>query len=227
MKVLVACECSGVVRDAFRARGHDAWSCDILDCDADPTYHIKGDVLQVLDRNWDLIIAHPPCTYLTISGNKWFKPEFAAMYPDRPRQRQEGFEFFMKMYNAPCDMVAVENPVGVVSTMFRPPDQYVQPYFFGDPYPKKTGLWLRGLPKLKPTNMVEPQTVTYNGKKYSPLHTTPFIVERKYSVIQDGPPGTKRADRAKARSKTFQGLANAMADQWGSGVGTTREYRLF
>jgi len=175
---------------------------------------MKRDVLEVLDMGWDLIIAHPPCTYLASSGCSWFAPKYKDRYPNRLADREAAVEFFMKMYNAPCDKVAVENPVGVMSTRFRKPDQYIQPYYFGDPYPKKTGLWLRNLPKLIPTNVVEPRVVYYKGKPHSPLHSAPFRY-KAYSFIQDGPPGTKRKDRAKARSVTFQGIADAMADQWG------------
>ena len=197
MKILIACEYSGVVRDAFRKLGHDAWSCDILPCDADPAYHIQGDVLSVLDRGWDMMIAHPPCTYLCRAGMSWNKTD-----PTRPQKTDEALEFFLSLYYAPIPKIAVENPAGVVSTRFRKPDQYIEPYHFGDPYPKKTGLWLNNLPLLKPTNVVEPEVVVYNGKRYS--------------VIHDGPPGTNRKDRAKARSKTFQGIADAMASQWGA-----------
>jgi len=197
MKILIACEYSGVVRDAFRKLGHDAWSCDILPCDSDPRFHIQGDVLSILNDGWDMMIAHPPCTYLCRAGTSWNRRD-----PTRLQKTQDAFEFFMKLYNAPIDKVAVENPAGVVSTRFRKPDQYIEPYFFGDPYPKKTGLWLKNLPCLKPTNVVEPQVIFYNGKRYS--------------VIHDGPPGTHRNDRAKARSKTFQGIADAMASQWGT-----------
>jgi site-specific DNA-cytosine methylase len=196
MNVLVACEYSGVVRDAFRNLGHNAWSCDILECEADPRFHIQRDVLQILDQDWDLMIAHPPCTYLCRAGTSWNKRR-----PERHALQDEAAEFFMALYNCNIPKIAVENPAGVMSTRFRPPDQYVEPYYFGDPYPKKTGLWLKNLPKLVPTNVVEPSVVHYNGKRYS--------------VIHDGPPGTNRKDRAKARSKTFQGLADAMASQWG------------
>lgn len=196
MNVLVACEYSGVVRDAFRKLGHNAWSCDIIECDADPKYHIQRDVFQILDQNWDLMIAHPPCTYLCNSGTHWNRRR-----PERIKLQDEAADFFMALYDCNIPKIAVENPVGVMSTRFRPPDQYIEPYWFGDPYPKKTGLWLKNLPKLTPTNIIEPEVIYYNGRRFSAIH--------------DGPPGTGHKDRAKARSKTFQGIADAMASQWG------------
>lgn len=198
MKILVACEYSGVVRDAFIKAGHDAWSCDILPCESDPSKHYQCDVFQVLDNGWDMMIAHPPCTYLCRAGQAWNNH---PKHTDRKEKTEDAVKFFMALYNAPIPRIAVENPAGIISTRFRPPDQYIHPYHFGDPYPKKTGLWLKGLPVLQHTNVVEPHVVVYNGKKYS--------------VIHDGPPGTHRKDRAKARSKTYQGIADAMASQWG------------
>lgn len=195
MRVLVACEFSGTVRDAFIARGHDAWSCDLLPTD-NPGPHWQGDVFEILYRtSWDLLIAHPPCTYLTVSANKWMKPEYADRFPDRPRQRQEAFEFFMALYNAPVEKVAVENPIGVVSSMFRKPDQVIQPYQFGHPERKATCLWLRNLPKLVPTNVVP------LPEKRSEAHKMHYL-----------PPSP---DRWKLRSVTYKGIAQAMAEQWG------------
>ena len=231
MKVLVACEESQRVCSAFRARGHEAYSCDIIDCSGGhPEWHIKGDVLPILsppkdviltsyppkyppivfktmdgqehqvDR-WDLIIAHPPCTYLTVTGNRWFNVE---KYGDKARERiklrEEAKEFFMKFANADCDKIMIENPVGVMSTAWRKPDQIVQPYYFGDPFEKRTCLWLKGLPKLKKTNEVEPEPRI----KYASGCTMPAW----YANL---PP----KDRAKERSKTFPGFAEAMAEQWG------------
>ena len=173
MKVLVACEESQRVGAAFREEGHNTVSCDILPCSGGhPEWHIIGDVLPLLNGNcefvtmddvihridgkWDLIIAHPPCTYLTLAGNKWFKPEFSDRFPYRQKQRKEAVDFFMAIANADCDRIAIENPVGVMSSQWRKPDQYIEPYMFGDPEKKKTGLWLKGLPLLKPTSIVEP-----------------------------------------------------------------------
>jgi len=200
MRVLVACEYSGTVRDAFAALGHDAWSCDILPTDV-PGNHIQDDVMTVIHEGWDLMIAHPPCTYLTVTGNKWMKPEFASRFPDRPRQRNEAVEFFMALMNAPIEKIAVENPVGVMSSIYRKPDQYVQPYQFGEPHSKKTGLWLKGLPLLVPTKIVEPEFYTYANGKRDPM----------WHVISSGLPPH---ERMKYRSKTYQGIADAMAKQW-------------
>ena len=156
MRVLVACEFSQVVTKIFRELGHEAYSCDILPTEGNSEWHIQDDVLKHLDDGWDLMIAHPPCTYLTNTGNKWMKPEFRDRFPNRIKQREQAIEFFLKLYNAPIDKIAIENPVGIMSRVFRKPDQYVHPYWFGDPHSKKTGWWLKNLPKLKPTKIVEP-----------------------------------------------------------------------
>lgn len=188
MKVLVACEFSGVVRDAFLQKGHDAVSCDLLPTER-PGPHIHGDVLEVLDDGWDLMIAHPPCTYLTVSGNKWFKPEFKDRFPDRINQRKEAIDFFMGLVNAPIQKSAIENPIGIMSTQYRKPNQIIQPWMFGHGETKATCIWLKNLPKLNPTNVV-------SGRE-----------ERLHRL----PPSP---DRWKKRSITFQGIADAMADQW-------------
>ena len=217
MKVLVACEESQRVCSAFRARGHEAYSCDIIECSGGhPEWHIMEDCLPLINGNctfktmdgeehhvekWDLLIAHPPCTYLTVTGNRWFNVE---KYGDKARERiklrEEAKEFFMKFANADCDKIMIENPVGVMSTAWRKPDQIVQPYYFGDPFEKRTCLWLKGLPKLKKTNEVEPEPRI----KYASGCTMPAW----YANL---PP----KDRAKERSKTFPGFAEAMAEQWG------------
>ena len=219
MKVLVACEESQTVCKAFRERGHEAYSCDIQEpSGGHPEWHILGDVLPLLNGNceittmdgvkhriegkWDLIIAHPPCTYLTLAGNKWFKPEFADRFPNRQKQRKEAVDFFMAIANADCDRIAIENPVGVISSQWRKPDQYIEPYMFGDPEKKKTGLWLKGLPLLKPTSIVEPVIIHCKSGANEP---------RWHMETMKLPPN----ERAKARSKTFPGIAAAMAEQWG------------
>lgn len=206
VKVLVACEESQIVTMAFRKLGHEAYSCDILPCSGGHSeWHIQDDVLKHLDKNWDLIIAHPPCTFLTVTGNKWMKPEFKDRFPTRQIDRKKAIEFFMKLANAPCDHIAIENPVGIMSSMWRPPDQYVHPYFFGDPQSKKTGLWLKGLPLLKPTQIVEPEMYVYKtGPKAG--RSDPMWHMESLKL----PP----AERAIARSKTFPGFADAMATQW-------------
>lgn len=223
MKVLVACEESQRVCIAFRKRGHDAYSCDVLPCSGGhPEWHIHGDVLPLLNgfcwfrtqdmsssenpilllQKWDLIIAHPPCTYLTLSGNKWFKPEFADRFPDRQHQRKEAEDFFMAIAQADCGKIAIENPVGIMSSQWRKPDQYIEPYMFGDPEKKKTGLWLKGLPVLKPTNIVEPVIIHCKSGKNEP----------RWHIDTMNLP---KAERSRVRSQTFIGIANAMALQWG------------
>lgn len=181
MRVLVACEFSGIVRDAFKERGHYAVSCDLLDTER-PGHHIIGDVLQILDDDWDLMIAHPPCTYLARSGARW--------WPQRQKEQEDAIQFVTRLADAPIGRICIENPVGRLSTAFRKPDQYIQPWQFGHGETKKTGLWLKGLPTLVPTNIVE-------GRE-SRIHNVP-----------EGP------DRWKIRSRTLQGIADAMAQQWG------------
>ena len=200
MNVLVACEFSGIVRDAFARKGHNAWSCDLLSTESNGN-HYQCDIFEVIDMDWDLIIAHPPCTYLTVTGNKWMKPEFRDRFPTRERDRQEAIDFFMKIANNKCDKIAIENPVGIMSTIYRKPDQIIQPYWFGHPFSKKTCLWLKNLPLLKPTNMVEPEYLVFRGKRYSKHH-------QQYGVSKE--------ERAKQRSKTPDGIATAMAEQWGN-----------
>lgn len=219
MNVLIACEESQEVCKAFREKGHNAFSCDIQECSGGhPEWHILGDVLSVLngrcyfvtqDRkrydmmvNWDLIIAHPPCTYLTVTGNKWFKPEYKDRFPDRDREREQAVAFFMQFANADCDRIAIENPVGIMSSRWRKPDQYIEPYFFGEPEKKKTGLWLKGLPQLKPTNIVEPIIV----------HCASGVNEPRWHMETMK---LKKEERSRLRSKTFSGIAKAMAEQWG------------
>lgn len=181
MKVLVACEFSGIVRDAFNARGHDAWSCDLL-LTENPGNHIRDNVLKHLDEGWDLMIAHPPCTHLAVSGARWFK--------DKQQEQKEAIDFFMALVNAPIPKIAIENPIGIMSTHYRKPDQIIQPWMFGHGETKATCLWLKGLPKLKPTNIV--------GGREGKVHRMP-----------------PSPDRWKNRSRTYQGIANGMAEQWG------------
>lgn len=223
MKVLVACEESQRVCIAFRNKGHEAYSCDIIECSGGhPEWHIQWDVLPLLNGNcsfltadgqlhridgkWNLIIAHPPCTYLTVTGNRWFNEErYGEAARQRKRDREEAVRFFMAFANADCEKIAIENPIGHMSTAWRKPDQVIHPYMFGDPARKGTCLWLKGLTPLKPTKVVEPEIIAYkNGKGTdNPWHMDTMKL----------PPD----ERAKARSKTFPGIAQAMADQWGGG----------
>ena len=202
MKVLVACEESQAVCKAFRELGHEAYSCDIQECSGGhPEWHIQGDVLPLLKEKWDLIIAHPPCTYLTVTGNRWFNEEkYGEKAAERKRLREEAAEFFMQFVNADCQRIAIENPVGFMGTRYRKCDQTIQPYQFGDPFEKLTCLWLKGLPKLVPTNIVQPpERQKIKGGKSMP---------EWYS-------NAPKDERAKIRSKTFPGIARAMAEQWG------------
>jgi hypothetical protein len=196
MRVLVACEFSGVVRDAFRARGHDAMSCDLLPTEVDGP-HYQGDVRDVLADGWDLMIAHPPCTHLAVSGAAWF----AAKRADG--RQQEAVDFFMLLANAPIARSAIENPVGIMSTVWRKPDQIIQPYQYGEAASKKTCLWLRGLPPLLPTCIVDKgeQVHFKSGRSMPKWYADAFRL----------PP----AERARLRSRTFEGIARAMAEQWG------------
>ena len=228
MKILVACEESQRVCIAFRNKGHEAYSCDILECSGGhPEWHICKDVTPLLDGNvtfetqdgklhsvdgpWDMILAFPPCTHLAVSGAAHFEKKRAD-----GRQR-EGLEFFCQFFDAKCDKVVIENPVNILSGKYCPqwfpdiaekyklphkPTQYIQPYEFGEPTRKKTGLWIKGLPKLKPTDIIEPKIITYTDKNGKTKTDTEW---HWYSGKGYG----------KERSKTFWGIANAMAEQWG------------
>jgi len=196
MKVLVACEYSGIVRDAFAAKGHDAWSCDILPTES-PGNHFQGDVLKHLDKGWDLMIAHPPCTHLAVSGARWFTEG------KKPWSLQiEALDFVRKLLDAPIDKIALENPVSVISTKIKKPNQIIQPFEYGHDVTKKTCLWLKNLPNLKPTKIVKPDIVLVNGKKMSRMHYESFKLPSK--------------ERSKVRSKFYTGIAKAMANQWGN-----------
>jgi len=195
MKVLVACESSGNVRDAFIRAGHDAMSCDMLPSESAGS-HYQGDVLDILDRGWDLMIAHPPCTYLSVSGMHWTTRGLRD-----PQLTEDALEFFRVLMNAPIHKIAIENPVSVVSSRIRKPDQIIQPYHFGHDASKKTCLWLKNLPPLRPTQFVEPRQV--NGKQRGANQTD--------SGQNKLPPS---ADRWKKRSETYRGIAEAMATQW-------------
>lgn len=193
MKVLVACEYSGKVREAFRKYGHDAWSCDLLPADDGSPYHIQGDVLEILDKGWGLMIAHPPCTHLAVSGAAWFK--------NKVKEQKESLEFVRQLLNAPISHIALENPVSVISSYIRPPDQIIHPYQFGHPEQKSTCLWLKNLPPLMPTNDV-----------YADMMKLPKNQRERMHYLTPGP------DRWKLRSETFQGIADAMGEQWGNRV---------
>lgn len=196
MRVLVACEYSGTVRNAFIRDGHYALSCDLLPSDSPIGDHYQGNVLDILDHGWDLMIAHPPCTYLCSSGLHWNK-----RIPDRAQKTEEALEFVQLLLDAPIQKIALENPIGCISTRIRKPDQTIQPYQFGDDASKSTCLWLKGLPLLRPTKFVEPRVV--NGK--------PRWANQTDSGQNRLPPS---ADRWKIRSETYVGIAEAMVAQW-------------
>lgn len=203
MKVLIACEYSGRVRDAFAKLGHDAMSCDLLPTEA-PGNHYQGDVRDVLNHDWDLIVAHPPCTYLSVAGNRWFNEDrYGDKAIKRKADREDAIKFFKLFADLDCEKVAIENPVGFMSKAYKKPTQIVHPYLFGDAERKATCLWLKGLPVLTPTQIVEPEIIEYkNGKGTdSPWHFNSLSLPA--------------LERQKARSKTFQGVADAMAAQWG------------
>lgn len=201
MRVLVACEFSQVVTKAFRDRGHEAFSCDILPTEGNPEWHIQDDVLKHLDDGWDLMIAHPPCTHLCVSGAAWFHKKQA--------QQAEALAFVKSLMDAPIDRICVENPVGIISTRIRKPDQVIQPYDFGDPFQKTTHLWLKNLPKLIKSCHDAPLFGMTLDKGEFIEFASGKRMAKWYALL--------RADdkRAGIRSKTFPGIANAMADQWG------------
>jgi site-specific DNA-cytosine methylase len=205
LKILVACEESQAVTKEFRKRGHEAFSCDIRESSGGhPEWHLQKDVTELLRQEWDMIIAFPPCTFLTVTGNRWFNIEkYGDKAVKRHQDRKEAIDFFMLLVNAECKKIVIENPVGVMSSEWRKPDQIINPYQFGDPYEKKTCLWLKGVSLLQPTDIVEPpkRTEFKSGK------TMPSWYAEAWKL--------PKAERAKLRSKTFPGIAKAMAQQWG------------
>ena len=193
MNVLIACEFSGVVREAFRKKGHNAWSCDLLPAADESKFHMQKDVLEVIDSYpWDIMIAHPPCTHLAVSGARWFK--------DKEVEQREALEFVQRLMDAPIDKICIENPVSVISSRIRKPDQIIQPWQFGHEATKTTCLWLKNLPPLVPTDIVGKgeRHITKSGKSLPKWYNLP-----------------PSEDRGKLRSITFQGIADAMAEQWG------------
>ena len=219
MNILIACEESQRICIEFRKLGFNAFSCDIIDCSGGhPEWHIKSDCLPLINTTdfnfitqngdihiiykWDLIIAHPPCTDLCVSGARWFKEKQAD------GRQQKSIDFFMQFTDLNCDHVAIENPIGIMSTHYRKPDQIIQPYMFGDPVRKTTCLWLKNLPKLLPTDIVDPKIIndgktTYSGPAY-------YATNENGKILAWNNPET-----AKIRSKTYHGIAKAIADQWG------------
>jgi hypothetical protein len=182
MKVLIACEFSGIVREAFKAKGHNAWSCDFLPTEIRGNHFIENVILTIKEINWDLMIAHPPSTYLAVSGARWFK--------DRIPQQNYALAFVKDLMNAPIDKICIENPISIISSRIRKPDQIIQPWMFGHGETKATCLWLKNLPKLNPTEIV---------------------CGREAKIHKMSP----HKDRSKNRSRTYEGIAKAMAEQWG------------
>ncbi len=204
MKVLVACEESQAVTKELRKLGHEAYSCDLVQCSGGhPEWHLQKDLMGLLDQEWDMVLAFPPCTYLTVTGNRWFNIErYGEKAIKRHEDRKDAIKFFMAIANAKCDKIAIENPVGVMSSEWRKPDQIVNPYQFGDAFEKKTCLWLKGLDKLVSTNEVKPPERT----EFASGKTMPAWYADAWRLPKE--------ERAKIRSKTFPGIAKAMAEQW-------------
>lgn len=202
MRILVACEESQAVTIELRKLGHEAYSCDLLPCSGGhPEWHLQCDVFTVIDNGWDMMIAHPECTRLTVTANKWYKPEYAHRFPTIHEDREEAVNFFMRLANANIPKIAIENPSGIMSTRWRKPDQIIQPYHFGDTERKSTCLWLKGLPKLEHTNVVEPEIIYHkSGRTDGKLHFETMKLPKE--------------ERRKARSVTFPGIAKAIAEQW-------------
>ena len=221
MKILVACEESQAVTIEMRRLGHEAYSCDIIECSGGyPERHSMQDVLPLLNGDcsfktmdgqvqsvsgqWDMIIAFPPCTYLTVTGNRWFNIDrYGEKAIQRHKERKDAIDFFMAFANADCERIAIENPVGVMSGEWRKPNQIINPWQFGDAFEKKTCLWLKGLPELTPTNIVE----ILPRKKFDSGKSMPTWYAEAWHLPKE--------ERAKLRSKTFPGIARAMAEQWG------------
>lgn len=203
LRVLVACEESQEVCKAFRAKGHEAYSCDLQDCSGGhPEWHIKADALEILKLEWDLIIVHPPCTYLSNAGARWLYAG-KQLNEERYQKGLDGKDFFMQFFNAKCERIAIENPIP--SRVYQMPQytQVIEPYYFGEPWSKKTCLWLKGLPPLFPTEIVYDHKPYCSSGSYSRNH------DPKYKGA------SRKGGSAKARSKTFPGVARAMAEQWG------------
>lgn len=186
MKILVGCEFSGIVREAFRNKGHEAYSCDLLPSEDNSVYHIQGNILDIIEDSWDMLVCFPPCTHLAVSGARWFK--------DKKEEQQNALEFVKRLLEAPIDKIALENPISIISTKIRKPDQIIQPWMFGHEETKSTCLWLKNLPKLVPTKIMEVRNRNLTPSGQNKLGPSP--------------------NRWKERSRTYRGIAEAMADQW-------------
>jgi len=204
MKILVACEESQAVSIELRKLGHEAYSCDILPCSGGhPEWHLQQDIAPLLGQGWDMIIGFPPCTFLTVTGNRWFNIErYGDKAIKRHEDRKEAIKFFRMIADADCPRIVIENPVGIMSSEWRKPNQIINPYQFGDPFEKKTCLWIKGLPNLEATNIVTPPPRT----KFDSGKSMPSWYAEAWKLPKD--------ERGKLRSKTFPGIAKAMAEQW-------------
>jgi site-specific DNA-cytosine methylase len=210
MKILIACEESQAVTKEFRALGHDAYSCDILPCSGGhPEWHLQGDVFKYINQGWDLMVAHPPCTYLSVSGARHLYNKDKTPNIERYKNQAEALDFVKRLMDFNIEKIAIENPISVISSHIRKPDQIIQPYMFGDSASKSTCLWLKGLPKLKPTNIVD------KGEFKEWVDKKTGNVKRQalwyYEALQQA---KNSAERRTLRSKTFKGIAEAMANQW-------------
>ena len=209
MKILVACEESQAVTKELRKLGHEAFSCDLLPCSGGyPEWHYQQDVFEVIDKGWDMMIAHPPCTFLAVSGARWLYNKDGSKNEERWKNQAEALDFVQKLMDAPIDKIAIENPISVISSNIRKPDQIIQPYMFGDKAQKSTCLWLKNLPLLEPTDIVEKgefvEFISKKGvKKKQPKWYFDALKNAKTTV-----------ERRTLRSKTFKGIAEAMAKQW-------------
>jgi len=204
MRILIACEFSGIVRDAFIKKGHDAISCDLLPTEK-PGPHYQGDVFDIINDGWDVMIAFPPCTYLSCAANRvWHKP-------GRAEKREKALQFFLSLYNADIEKICIENPMGYVNTAFRKPDQIIHPYYFGDKHLKRTCLWLKNLSPLLHYSENELFNDKTHTEKPAPIYISPQGKKEYYTTMGN----FKGNNRQKQRSKTFPGIAAAMADQWG------------
>lgn len=215
MRILVGCEESQAVTIALREQGHEAYSCDLQECSGGkPEWHLQMCVFEAIKlKDWDIGIFFPDCTYLTVTANKWYKDQpkrksGTLVGEERREARRKAIDFAIRLFNCGIPKIAMENPIGVLSNSFRKPDQIVQPFQFGHAERKSTCLWLKGLPKLIPTNIVEPVVYVAAGKNYSPTH---YNSKRSLNRLDCLPPGK---ERSKLRSKTYLGIAKAMADQW-------------
>lgn len=216
LKILVACEESQAVTKELRKLGHEAFSCDLLPCSGGhPEWHLQQDVFEVIEKGWDMMIAHPPCTYLAVSGARWYyHPDDKDLpidqrrphpkYPDRAKHREDAIEFFLALANAPIEKIAIENPIGIISSRWRKPDQIIQPWMFGDKATKTTCFWLKNLPKLESTDITDKGERIYfsSGKSQPKWYSDAFVKAKTHE------------ERRIMRSKTFPGLAKAIAEQW-------------